>query len=126
MSEFKILVVEDNEISMMLVHDLLKLRGYDVLKASDAEQGIVIAKAERPALIVMDIGLPKMDGMTATRLLKAAPETRDIPIIALTAHAMPGDKERMLAAGCDCYFAKPFDVNIFLETVAGLVGIGKK
>jgi two-component system cell cycle response regulator DivK len=122
MSDIKILVVEDNEISMMLAHDLLKLAGYAVLKAYSAEAAIQMAQAERPNLIVMDIGLPKMDGLTATGILKADPETAAIPIVALTAHAMPGDKERMLRAGCDFYFAKPFDVKVFLDTVAGFVG----
>jgi len=121
MSNEQILVVEDSEIGMILVHDLLKLKGYSVRKAYDAETAIQMAKAEVPALIVMDIGLPKMDGLTATRILKADPATAAIPVIALTAHAMPGDAERGLQAGCNKYLAKPFDVYVFLDAVAELI-----
>jgi two-component system cell cycle response regulator DivK len=121
-AEIKILVVEDNEISMVLAHDLLKLRGYAVLKAYSAETAIQLARAEMPATIVMDIGLPKMDGLTATGVLKTDPATAAIPVIALTAHAMPGDEERARAAGCDGYLSKPIDVRRFFEMVARFAG----
>jgi two-component system cell cycle response regulator DivK len=81
-----------------------------------------LARTERPDLIVMDVGLPRMDGLTATRLLKADPATAPIPVLALTAHAMPGDEDSTLAAGCARYLAKPFDVHVFLDVVAELTG----
>jgi len=114
----RILAVEDNQVNMILIHDLLVLNGYTVLKAFTAEDAIEMARRERPDLILMDVGLPGMDGLAATRLLKEMAETKDIPVLALTAHAMPGDQERTIAAGCCGYISKPFNVPRFLELVA--------
>jgi two-component system cell cycle response regulator DivK len=119
-----ILVVEDNELAMTLFHDLLTLEGYAVLKAYDAETAIDLAIKKRPDLIVMDICLPKMDGLAATRLLRADPDLTSVPIIAVTAHARAGDEERALDAGCDKYLSKPFDIYVFLDAVRQLVGEG--
>jgi two-component system, cell cycle response regulator DivK len=105
----KILVVEDTENTRVLLERRLKLRAYDVITATDAEQGMAAAEAERPDLILMDVGLPGLNGWEATRRLKAAPGTRRIPVIALTAHAMQGDREQASAAGCDDYETKPID-----------------
>ena len=114
----KVLVVEDNPANMTLATFLLKSAGYVVLSATDAEIGLALARAEQPDLILMDIQLPGMDGMTATALLKADAATRDIPVIALTALAMKGDEERIRAAGCDGYIAKPLAYREFLATVS--------
>lgn len=114
----KVLVVEDNPANMTLATFLLESKGYTVLKARDAEAGVALAGAEQPDLILMDIQLPGMDGLRATGLLKADAATRDIPVIALTALAMKGDEERIRAAGCDGYIAKPLSYKSFLETIA--------
>jgi len=114
----KVLVVEDNPANMTLATFLLKSAGYVVLSATDAEIGLALARAEQPDLILMDIQLPGMDGLTATALLKADAATRDIPVIALTALAMKGDEERIRAAGCDGYIAKPLAYREFLATVS--------
>jgi two-component system, cell cycle response regulator DivK len=113
-----ILVVEDNAANMKLATFLLESAGYTVLPASDAEAGIALARKERPALILMDVQLPDMDGLHATGLLKKDESTRHIPVIALTALAMKGDEERIRAAGCDGYIAKPLSYRDFLTTVA--------
>src|SRR5215470_6878244 len=105
----KILYVEDNEMNRDMLSRRLQRRGYEVLIAIDGEQGIAQASALRPDLILMDMSLPVLDGWEATRRLKAAPETVGIPIIALSAHAMAGDREKALAAGCDDYDTKPID-----------------
>jgi len=115
----KILVVEDNDANMMLTTDILEVSGYAVEQAETAELAIALAKSERPALILMDISLPGMDGLTAAGVLKRDPCTCAIPIIALTAYAMKGDRERILAAGCDGYITKPFEIAEFLRTIAG-------
>src|SRR6185436_13463362 len=114
----KVLVVEDNPANMTLATFLLESVGHTVLKARDAETGVGLARSERPDLILMDIQLPGMDGLSATGILKADAETRDIPVIALTALAMKGDEERIRAAGCDGYIAKPLSYKDFLETIA--------
>jgi two-component system, cell cycle response regulator DivK len=114
----KVLVVEDNPINMTLAVFLLKSAGHTVLSASDAEAGLALAREEHPELILMDIQLPGMDGLEATGLLKRDLETRTIPVIALTALAMKGDEERILAAGCDGYIAKPMRYQEFLATIA--------
>ena len=114
----KVLIVEDNPANMTLANFLLESVGHTVLKATDAEIGVGIARAEQPALILMDIQLPGMDGLTATGILKADAETRHIPVIALTALAMKGDEERIRAAGCDGYIAKPLAYKEFLTTIA--------
>ncbi len=111
MSRSRILVVEDNPDNRILISDILDALGYDVIEAIDGEQGVEQAIAERPDLILMDLSLPHMDGWTAAGTIKAKPDLASIPIIALTAHAMVGDKEKALAAGCDDYISKPIDLH---------------
>lgn len=118
----KILVIEDTLMNMELVTDLLEVAGYKVLQAETAEMGIVKAKAEAPDLILMDIGLPDMDGLTATGILKQDQLTKDIPVIALTSHAMKDDRERIMAAGCDDYITKPIDTREFPKMVGRFIG----
>ena len=113
----KILVIEDNAANMTLAKFLLESVGHSVLSATDAEAGLTLAREEQPNLILMDIQLPGMDGLQATALLKRDDATRGIPVIALTALAMKGDEERILAAGCDGYIAKPLRYQEFLEHV---------
>lgn len=110
MANKRILVVEDNKDNMTLIVDVLSSLDYDVLQAADGQQGLEVAQAEKPDLILMDLSLPRMDGWTATRLLKDDEATKAIPVIALTAHAMIGDRERALEAGCDDYLSKPLDL----------------
>ncbi|MDB4873662.1 MAG: response regulator receiver [Gemmatimonadetes bacterium] len=112
-----VLVVEDNPANMKLATFLLESAGHTVLSAIDAEAGLTLARDEKPNLILMDIQLPGMDGLEATGLLKADDATRAIPVIALTALAMKGDEERIRAAGCDGYIAKPIAYKEFLATV---------
>jgi two-component system cell cycle response regulator DivK len=113
-----VLVVEDNPANMTLATFLLKSAGYAVLSATDAEAGLALARTEQPDLVLMDIQLPGMDGLQACAILKKDTTTRDIPVIALTALAMKGDEERIRAAGCDGYIAKPLAYREFLATVA--------
>jgi two-component system, cell cycle response regulator DivK len=113
-----VLVIEDNPANMTLATFLLKSAGYAVLRATDAEAGMALARREQPDLVLMDIQLPGMDGLQACALLKADEATRDIPVIALTALAMKGDEERIRAAGCDGYIAKPLAYREFLATIA--------
>jgi two-component system, cell cycle response regulator DivK len=113
-----VLVVEDNPTNMALAVFLLKSAGYEVLSAIDAESGLTMALEHQPQLILMDIQLPGMDGLEATAQLKRAEATRAIPVIALTALAMKGDEERIRAAGCDGYIAKPMRYREFLSTIA--------
>jgi two-component system cell cycle response regulator DivK len=113
-----ILIVEDNTANMTLATFLLQSAGHTVLSATDAEAGLTLARSEQPDLILMDMQLPDMDGLEATALLKRDDATRAIPVIALTALAMKGDEERIRAAGCDGYIAKPMDYQDFLATVA--------
>jgi CheY-like chemotaxis protein len=110
-----VLVVEDNLDNMTLISDVLTSLGYDPLIAKDGEEGVRVATAEKPDLILMDLSLPKMDGWTATRQLKADPDVKHIPIIALTAHAMLGDRDRALAAGCNDYISKPISLRELSE-----------
>lgn len=112
-----ILIVEDNATNMKLSSFLLESADYDVLTATTAEIGVALARERRPDLILMDIQLPGMDGLQATALLKADQATRDIPVLALTALAMKGDEERIRAAGCDGYIAKPLDYKAFLAEI---------
>ena len=114
----KVLVVEDNAANMALATFLLQSAGHTVLSARDAEAGLTLARAEQPSLILMDIQLPGIDGLAATVLLKSDDLTRRIPVIALTALAMKGDEERIRAAGCDGYIAKPIAYKAFLEAIA--------
>jgi CheY-like chemotaxis protein len=105
----KILYVEDNDDNVYVLRSRLARAGYTVLVALNGEDGVAMAAAERPDLILMDLSLPVLDGWEATRRLKAANETRDIPVIALTAHAMAGDREKALEAGCEDFDTKPVD-----------------
>jgi two-component system cell cycle response regulator DivK len=114
----KVLVVEDNQANMTLSTFLLESAGHSVLKATDAETGVALARAEQPDLILMDIQLPGMDGLRATSILKGDATTRSIPVLALTALAMKGDEARIRAAGCDGYIAKPLAYKDFLATVS--------
>ncbi|GIL08804.1 MAG: response regulator [Chloroflexota bacterium] len=118
MNGSRILVVEDNQDNMTLICDILISLKYTVLQAVDGEQGIAAAASERPDLILMDLSLPRVDGWTATRRIKADPELKDIPIIALTAHAMIGDRERALAAGCNDYVSKPINFRELASKLA--------
>lgn len=114
----RILVIEDNPANLTLTVDILERAGYSLLTAMDAESGMAIAREALPDLILMDIQLPGTDGLTATKILKNDPLTQHVPIIALTAHAMKGDEEKMLAQGCDGYIAKPIRYKSFLETIS--------
>jgi two-component system cell cycle response regulator DivK len=114
----KVLVVEDNPANMTLAKFLLQTAGHSVLSATDAETGIALARGEQPDLVLMDIQLPGMDGLRATALLKDDETTRGIPVIALTALAMKGDEDRIRAAGCDGYIAKPLAYKQFLATIS--------
>jgi len=113
-----ILVVEDNPVNRRLAEFLLRSQGYQVREATTAKEAFEILKTERPDLIVMDIQLPGMDGLEATRKLKELPATADIPVIAVTSYAMKGDREKALAAGCAGYVTKPIDKNTFIQEVA--------
>ncbi len=123
MAEGKVLVIEDNPMNRQLAVDLLEVAGFAVLQAETAEKGIELAKAELPDLILMDISLPGMDGLAATGILKQDPDTKDIPIVALTAHAMKGDEEKALSAGCIDYITKPIDTKSFPKTVGRFIKI---
>jgi two-component system cell cycle response regulator DivK len=114
----KVLVVEDNAANMTLATFLLESAGHAVIGAADAETGLTLAREEQPDIVLMDIQLPGMDGLRATALLKQDEATRRIPVIALTALAMKGDEERIRAAGCDGYIAKPLSYRDFLATVS--------
>ena len=118
----KILYIEDNEDNLYMLSNRLMRRGYEVVSARDGEQGIAMAGSEAPALILMDLSLPVIDGWEATRRLKAEPLTRNIPVIALSAHAMAGDREKAIAAGCDDYDTKPVELPRLLEKIAALLG----
>ena len=118
----KILLVEDNEMNRDMLSRRLERRGYQVVIAVDGAEGVRMAQAEAPALILMDMSLPGMDGWEATRQLKAAAETRTIPVIALTAHAMAGDREKAIAAGCDDFDTKPVDLARLLAKIEALLG----
>jgi two-component system cell cycle response regulator DivK len=107
----KILVVDDNEDGRELVVKILKNRGYQMIEAVDGEEALEKASAECPDLILLDISIPKLDGYEVTRRLKSQVKFKDIPIIALTAHAMKGDREKALEAGCDGYISKPIDIH---------------
>ncbi len=118
----KILLVEDNEMNRDMLSRRLERRGYEVIVAVDGEEGVARAKVEIPDLVLMDMSLPVLDGWEATRKLKSAPETKSIPVIALTAHAMAGDREKALEAGCDDFDTKPIDLPRLLGKVEGLLG----
>src|SRR5688500_1390657 len=112
-----LLLIEDNEMNRDMLARRLRRAGYDVLAVAGATDGIELAQRRQPACILMDLRLPEFNGWDAARLLKRDPQTRHIPLIALTAHAMPGDRERALTAGCDAYATKPIDLPRLLETI---------
>jgi len=114
----KILYVEDNPDNRLLVRRILMVEGYTVVEAFDAAQGIAAAQRELPDLILMDMNLPEMDGYTLTRHLRAIPELRHVPIVAMTANVMHGDREKSIEAGCNGYIPKPIDVDLLPEQVA--------
>jgi two-component system, cell cycle response regulator DivK len=120
----RVLYVEDNDDNIYMLRRRLERKGIEVIVAGDGEQGIAAAARERPDLILMDLSLPVVDGWEATRRLKGAPETRSIPIIALSAHAMAGDRERALAAGCDDYDTKPVNFASLLAKIEALLSGG--
>ena len=117
----RILLVEDNEMNWDMLSRRLQRKGYEVVIATDGKQGVDMALSEAPDLILMDMSLPVLDGWDATRQIKAAPETQTIPIIALTSHAMRGDRERALAAGCDDYDIKPIEFRRLLSKIQALL-----
>ena len=117
----KILLVEDNEMNRDMLSRRLEKRGYQVLVALDGEQGVAVTQQERPDLVLMDISLPVLDGWEATRRLKSAPETKSIPIIALTAHAMSSDRDKAVEAGCDDFDTKPIDLGRLLQKIEALL-----
>ncbi len=117
----KILIVEDNELNLDMLVRRLARKGYEVVSAVDGEQGLSMATTEQPDLILMDMSLPGMDGWEATRQIKADPVTQTIPVIALTAHAMVGDREKALRAGCDDYDTKPVEFQRLLEKMENLL-----
>ena len=121
----KILVVEDNEMNRDMLTRRLQRSGYEVVIALDGAQGLAMAQSESPALILMDISLPVLDGWEATRRLKMAPETKSIPVIALTAHAMSGDRERCIEAGCDDFDTKPVEIARLVGKIETLLNQSK-
>lgn len=117
-----VLVVDDNPTNLKLIAYLLQAKGYEVRTAADADSALEVVRVARPALILMDLQLPGMDGLELTRQLKRSPETRDIVVIAVTAYAMRGDEQRARAAGCDDYMAKPIDTRALPGVVARHLG----
>jgi Response regulator containing a CheY-like receiver domain and an HD-GYP domain len=113
-----ILIVEDDPRNMKLFRELLQVNGYATFEANNGKKGIEMAREKQPDLILMDIQMPVMDGLEATRILKSYPVTAGIPIIALTSAAMAGDREKTVQAGCDVFLSKPIDIHDFLEKVA--------
>ncbi len=116
-----VLVIEDNQLNMELTSDILEVAGFQVLKAERADKGIAIAVAQQPDIILIDIALPGVDGLEATKRLKQDPRTTRIPIVALTASAMRGDDDKARLAGCCGYIAKPIDTRRFAKTVAAFI-----
>ncbi|MGC1488193.1 MAG: response regulator [Albidovulum sp.] len=117
----KILIVEDNDMNLDMLSRRLMRNGFDIVSARDGKAGVDTAKSEKPDLILMDMSLPIMDGWDATRTLKAQESTADIPVIALTAHAMDSDRTKALEAGCDDFYTKPIELPGLLEKIAKLL-----
>ena len=117
----KILYIEDNEDNVYVVKNRLTRAGFTILIAADGAQGVAMASTEQPDLILMDLSLPVLDGWEATRRIKAAPETKHIPVVALTAHAMAGDREKALAAGCNDFDTKPIELPRLLQKIRALL-----
>ncbi|HEX3504228.1 MAG TPA: response regulator [Xanthobacteraceae bacterium] len=120
----RILHVEDNAANRMIVRDLLEFQGYQVVEAFDGEEALVAAERERPDLILMDIQLPRISGLEATRRIKAREDLRNIPIVAVTSFALSGDDQKASAAGCDAYIAKPYRPRDLLQIVQNLLAAG--
>ena len=118
----RILVVEDQEDNRRIVRDLLASAGYEMIEALDGEAGVRLAETERPDLILMDVQLPLLDGLEATRRIKRNPELRPIPLIVVTSYALSGDDAKAMAAGCDAYVAKPFSPRQLLATIREFLG----
>ena len=118
----KILLVEDNEMNRDMLSRRLVRKGHEVLIATDGEQGVDMARNEAPDIVLMDMSLPVLDGWEATRRLKSDGATRELPVIALTAHAMAGDRDKALEAGCDDYDTKPVDLKRLLDKIEALTG----
>ncbi len=121
MGRKKILVIEDDQLNMELLSDVLGKEGFDTVQKFNAADGITAAQTEKPDLIIMDISLPDLDGLEAAKKLKKQSATASIPVIALTAHAMKGDREKAIEAGCDDYLTKPIDIKVFLEKIKSYV-----
>ena len=121
MSVKVVLVVEDDELNLKLVKELLEFNGFETLEATNGLQALEMIRRERPSLVLMDIQMPAMDGIEATRQIKADASIRDIPVVALTSSAMKGDKEAILAAGCDEYMSKPIDIHCLLKLIEEFV-----
>ena len=124
MADYTVLIVEDNEKNRKLLRDLLRVHGYQYLEAVDGLSGVEMARECKPDLILMDIQLPKLDGYSATRQLKADEDTREIPIVAVTSFAMKGEEERAREAGCDAYLSKPINIHLLMDTVRGFLPEG--
>jgi two-component system cell cycle response regulator DivK len=117
-----VMIVEDNELNMKLFHDLLEAHGYRTVETRNGIEAMGLAREHRPVLILMDIQLPEVSGLEVTKWLKADPELKAIPVVAVTAFAMKGDEERIRAGGCEAYLSKPISVAKFLETVRQYAG----
>jgi two-component system cell cycle response regulator DivK len=117
-----ILIVEDNEQNMKLVRDLLQFKGYQTLEATTGMEGLRLARERNPALVLMDIQLPDIDGITALAKLRADPVTQKIPVVAVSASVMPDEQQRIVASGFDAYITKPINVKKFVETVERFIG----
>jgi CheY-like chemotaxis protein len=121
MEKITVLIIEDNQLNMKLVRSMLKLTHYQVFEAKDAEDGILLAREHLPDLILMDIQLPGIDGLDATKIIKDDPILKHIPVVALTSYAMQGDEEKAISAGCNGYIAKPIDTRNFLDILSGYI-----
>lgn len=117
-----VLIVEDNELNMKLFHDLLEAHGYTILQSNHGREALQIVREKRPDLIIMDIQLPEISGLDVTKTIKADPDLKSIPIVAVTAFAMKGDEERIREGGCEAYLSKPISIARFLETVRTFLG----
>lgn len=122
----KILVVDDNDANRTLLRDVLQLKGYEILEADDGKEGVSLAREHLPALILMDVQMPVMDGMTATKILKADPRTKDIKIVSLTAYAVNVEQREFMNTGFDDYLSKPLSIHTLTEKVQQLIGGGKR
>ena len=122
MSKKRILLIEDNEFNRKIVRDLLARQPYDLLEANDGEAGVAAARRDRPDVIVMDIQLPKLSGLDATRAIRADPETAKIPIIVVTSFALSGDDKKAMDAGASAYLAKPYSPRQLLDTIRKMAG----